>query len=272
MICTHLTGNLGDHIVRYTLCRSVADKLGYSWGINPTPSHDYLMGQSQLDMIFDLDYGEKFNLPFGHTPENFFIWQEGSHNQEFGSYYPFQKDIFSIKDSTYLKIFCGQDARYYDKEKITAWLQPKEIKVPVKLTDKTCIINIRGGEYKGISNLIIPRSYYLNAVTRIRECVEDCRFIIITDDVAYAESILPYPAYHYSIAEDYTIINQAKYLILSNSGFAIFPAWLNKNAELIIAPKFWARYNVSNSHWYSSDVWTFGFTFMDKEGNLEKYV
>ena len=31
MICTDLTGNIGDHLTRYAICRSVAEKNGYKW-------------------------------------------------------------------------------------------------------------------------------------------------------------------------------------------------------------------------------------------------
>jgi hypothetical protein len=41
MITTNLTGNLGNHMWQYAVCRTIAEKLGYEWGINPSPSHDY---------------------------------------------------------------------------------------------------------------------------------------------------------------------------------------------------------------------------------------
>jgi hypothetical protein len=41
MITTNLTGNLGNHMWQYTVCRTVAQKLEYQWGINPSPTHDY---------------------------------------------------------------------------------------------------------------------------------------------------------------------------------------------------------------------------------------
>lgn len=67
MISTALTGNFGDHIMRYSLCRTVAENNGYKWAINPTPSHDYYGGKQQLD-FFNLDYGEPNNYPFMVTP------------------------------------------------------------------------------------------------------------------------------------------------------------------------------------------------------------
>ena len=41
MITTNLTGNLGNHMWQYAVCRAVAEKLGYEWGINPSQSQEY---------------------------------------------------------------------------------------------------------------------------------------------------------------------------------------------------------------------------------------
>ncbi len=50
--------------------------------------------------------------------------------------------------------------------------------------------------------------------------------------------------------------------------FAIFPAWLNPNNPYVIAPKYWARHNVSTGYWANSSVDTFGFRFLDRNGVL----
>ena len=51
MITTNLTGNLGNHMWQYASCRAIAEKLGYEWGINSTPSHDYYKGMNQMYFI-----------------------------------------------------------------------------------------------------------------------------------------------------------------------------------------------------------------------------
>ena len=64
------------------------------------------------------------------------------------------------------------------------------------------------------------------------------------------------------------MINSAKYLILSNSSFAFFPAWLGK-AEIVIAPKYWARYN--KEYWSMEQNKVKGWKYLDKKGNLNEY-
>jgi hypothetical protein len=57
MITTNLTGNLGNHMWQYAVCRIIAEHKGYAWGINPTPSHDYFNGKSQMEFM-EMDYGK----------------------------------------------------------------------------------------------------------------------------------------------------------------------------------------------------------------------
>ena len=77
-------------------------------------------------------------------------------------------------------------------------------------------------------------------------------FMIVTDDVHAAERILPgIPAYHFTLDKDYTTIKNASYVILSNSSFAFFPVYTSDTVKALIAPKYWARHNVSNGYWAS---------------------
>jgi hypothetical protein len=57
MITTNLTGNLGNHMWQYAVCRMIAEHKGYDWGINSTPSHDYFNGKSQMEFM-EIDYGK----------------------------------------------------------------------------------------------------------------------------------------------------------------------------------------------------------------------
>lgn len=70
------------------------------------------------------------------------------------------------------------------------------------------------------------------------------------------------------MAKDYVTIKNAKYLILSNSSFAFFPAFTSETVEKVIAPKYWARHNVSDGYWASEQNIYEGFTYQDRKGRL----
>lgn len=294
MLTSTMTGNLGNHMFIYALTRTVAEANGYEWGFNPVTEYDYHQGKPQMAFM-EIDYGKTHNYKYNETPpwiehewredfKRYALYEPGStlRIEEFNFYY-FQPDnLDKIKDNTKLYISCAQDARYYNRDKLRKWFKIKgeskgvylatlrEFGIPI-MNEDVCVINIRGGEYKGVPNLILRKEYWQDAIRIMKDKNPKMRFVCITDDVPYANNILDFkvPVVHISIGGDYYIINNAKNLILSNSSFAIFPTWLNENEPFVIAPRGWARHNVSDKHWVSSDIWTFGWNFLDKEGILD---
>ena len=94
-------------------------------------------------------------------------------------------------------------------------------------------------------------------------------FMIITNDVKEASKILPgIPAYNFDLAKDYSIIKNAKYLLLSNSSFAYFPAFTSTTVKYILAPKYWARHNVSDGYWASEQNIYEGWHYQDRHGKV----
>ena len=63
-------------------------------------------------------------------------------------------------------------------------------------------------------------------------------------------------------------LKNARYLILSNSSFAFFPAFTSETVKTVIAPKYWARHNVSDGYWASGQNIYEGFLYQDKMGKL----
>ena len=294
MITSTMTGNLGNHMFIYALARTVAEVRGYEWGFNPSPEFDYHNGASQMDFM-EINYGKTHNYKYNETPpwikynlgkiEMKREWGEKYSHVELENdsydFHPYQEEVFDIEDNTKLFVRCAQDARYYDREKLREWFrikeeekglyraQLREFGLDIESND-VCVINVRGGEYKGISNLILRKEYWRTAIRHFLEKNDKMRFLCISDDIGYANQILDFkvPVAHLSIGGDYYVINKAKNLIISNSSFAMFPTWLNENDPYVIAPRYWARHNVSTGYWASSDVWTFGWNFLDRDGLL----
>ena len=114
-------------------------------------------------------------------------------------------------------------------------------------------------------------------------------FVIVTDDVDLANyyfqgtvdiigsmlSSLPdyRKALHHiggDISIDYNIINNAKYLILSNSTFGWWAGWTNQKVKKVIAPLYWFAYNYPENFWAGSEmrVEEDNWTYIDREGNI----
>jgi hypothetical protein len=266
MITTDFTGNFGNHIFQYVTLRSVAEKKGFKWGYTNHIYGDYLGGRSQMDFL-DLDYGEQVEGIDNEYKEN--IVNLGHTNVH--QYHDFK----DLEDNSKL-VGCWQTEQYFDKDKVKEWLKYKpEIYKQFEniggLDDFTCVINIRGGEYRGIREVLLPNQYWKDSIEQmLLRGVK--RFVVVTDDVNYARSIFPsFPCHHYGIGMDYYLINHARWLILSNSSFAWMPAWLNEKAKMVIAPKYWARYNISDGYWASSNIFTKGWNYLNRDGYLQNY-
>ena len=108
----------------------------------------------------------------------------------------FDERFLFIKKNTLLEGYF-QDERYLVKKKldINKYVFFKNIKKlnTIYLDNKTCVLNIRGGEYKRHSDLILPKNYWINAI-KLMTKKKITKFLIVTDDANYCKKLLPgYP-------------------------------------------------------------------------------
>ena len=286
MITTNLTGNIGNHMWQYAVCRTIAEKLGYKWGISPNPSHDYFNGQSQMTFM-DVYFGEQVN---GIVNEFHETWRTIQHVDNV-NITTLDKNLYKIKDNTIMLghngakggIYQSEDYIIDRKEDIIKWFkindnskfefEKKLSEMNIVLDENTCVINFRGGEYRGIPNVLLRQKYWSDSINHMLTLNQNMKFLLVTDDIQCAKAFMPFdiPAIHINVGFDFYVVNQAKWLIISNSTFGWWAAWLNQKVNKIIAPKYWARHNVSDGYWATGDAYTRCFTYIDREGNLSDY-
>jgi hypothetical protein len=140
------------------------------------------------------------------------------------------------------------------------------------ISNDTCIINLRGGEYKRHKNFILPELYWETAIKNMKRMTDVRKFLVVTDDVRYARAIFPgYEVLTGQIGDCYASIYNAKYLILSNSSFAYFPVKTGGNSQLVIAPKYWARYANTYKRWASAANLYKSWLWQTPEGRLSTF-
>jgi len=186
----------------------------------------------------------------------------------------YDHSLREISDNTKIDgLLQGEKYFAHRKSEVAAWLRVEADEEILKLcTSDTCIINFRGGEYVRVKYFFLPQKYWQNAVRCMLDINPKMRFVVITDDVSQARGFFPdYRVFHFSIAGDYSAINSATYLILSNSSFAWFPAWLNENLKFCIAPKYWGAHNISDGYWSLTSNLTDGWNYLDRHGTLSTY-
>lgn len=267
---------LGNQLACYVTTRVLALDKGFKFGImNP---HKFKC----LDFM-NLDFGEKVDggsgpeggppvtLPKGITnyfKERYIIHPNGS-NITIDD-----PDLELVDDNTKLDgLFQSENRIWHRIEEIKDWLKVAKDKDCFDFSqDNICIINFRGGEYRYVPEFFLHPTYWSNAVTKMKLINPDFRFIVITDDVVTAKQFFPeYEVYHFSISKDYSIIKNAKYLILSNSSFPYFATLTSDTIKYIIAPKYWGRHNISDGYWSLGYNIFRNHNYLDRSGNLFTY-
>lgn len=271
---------LGNQLFCYVTARCIALERGCAFG---TAGQEQLAVNihSKKGMYFmDMDLGEKIGedgVPKGSLKrydekELRFFQGTSRHDMEHGCYVAGEDPaLHGLPDDT---LIYGnmQDEGYFGKyrEQIREWLKVRPEYDSHEFTrDNLCIINYRGGEYTGHPELYLDRSYWMNGMKNMRKIRPDMEFIIVTDDPEAARKLLPgLPVYHSDLDRDYVMIKNARYLLLSNSTFAFFPAYTSETLRAAIAPKYWARHNVSDGYWASEQNIYSIFQYQDRKGRL----
>lgn len=269
---------LGNQLFCYVTARAVALENGYAFGT---------AGQERFAVNRHSDRGMYFmDVDLGHEiseeeKKRFAVYQDAEvrlfagnskHDLTYGCYVAgADPGIHRVKDQTLL-YGNMQDESYFIKylPQVRQWLKVKpEYDSYEYSRENLCIINMRGGEYTGSPELLLNRRYWLHGIEQMKKLRPDMEFMIITDDVETAQRILPgIEAHHFDIGKDYVTLKNAYYLLLSNSSFACLPALTSETLRFVIAPKYWARHNVSDGYWASEQNIYEGWHYMDRRGRV----
>ena len=248
---------LGNQLACYVTTRALSYKFGYNFGVFfPERFKGYFFKNIWLPRLEGLEVlfeGE----PPTKLPPGMSYYHESS-----SSYDPF---VLSIPDNYVLHgNLQGEGYFEFCKGLIYEWLDTDELNMP----DDLCVINFRGGDYVGVKEFFLPQQYWHNAMKNASKINSNLNFEVHTDDPKTAKLFFPEFPIIRDIERNWNSIRYAKNLIISNSSFAWFPAWLNTNASFIIAPLFWQRYNLE--YWLLEQNKTKKFLYQDKAGRLLK--
>lgn len=279
MIISELYGGqgLGNQLWSYVVTRTLALDRGFAFGIqNPAK----FKGKD----FMDLDFGEEVSGgrgPEGGPPlslprgiSNYYVENDTWYPKYKCDIRDYDPGLLRIPDNTKIEgLFQSEHFVLHRRNEIRRWLRVRDTCTCYDFShDNICVLNIRGGEYKGNPDLLLRKKYWTDAVSNMLLVNPDFEFVVVTDDVRYSRTLLPqYRAFHFSPGKDYSILNNAKYLILSNSSFGFFPAWTSETVKYVIAPKFWARHNISDGFWACAFNLYRNWLWQDRNGSLFTY-
>lgn len=271
---------LGNQLWNYALLRIITKKRGNNF---------FIMGKSRFKgkTFMDIDFGEE---PTDGSLNTLGLYKERVE-------YLSGTDIdISRTDPQLLEIplhtkFEGncQSAKYLEghRSDILDWIKIKSEYKKYTTDENTCVIHLRCGDFKKIKDVFLPVEYYRNAMNYIRSLNPNIRFCCVTDEKDEAMRILSdveiigsaviggedenKAAHHRGgpIGIDFAFLMNAKYAIIPNSSFSWWATYLNTRKTVVVAPKYWARHNISNGYWSTSDIITEGFMYIDRNGNAQ---
>ncbi len=270
---------LGNQLFFYIVTRCIATEKGTEYGfVNPGQIGNVFHSNKGLYFMDPIDLGKEItreemkNFKIYHEQDDRLYMGNSKHDMNNGCYISgVDKKLMEVDDGT---IIYGnmQAQEYFEKyrENIKDWLHVKAEAESYEYTaDDLCIINLRGGEYTDHPELYLDRKYFLNAIKNMKKINPAMRFMVVTEDEESAKKVLPeYECHHFDMGKDYVTIKNARYLILSNSSFSVVPVMSSTELRYAIAPKYWARHNISDGFWSSEqNIYNF-LTYQDRKGKL----
>lgn len=233
---------LGNQLFRYVMCRTLAMDKDLDFGMEYPENfkgYSFLnldMGKGVYGGTMDKEGGIPITLPDGILS----FYKEKKIMDNGIESIDYDWNLLDVRDNTKIDgEFQGERYFKHRKGEIRKWLKTEEL----KMDDNLCIINFRGGEFQYVPDLFLTADYWFEARNYIKSLNPKIKFEVHTDDVSLASRFFSQIPIIHDIGLNWRSIRYAKYLILSNSSFAIFPAWLNERAKVIVAPKFWGRRN-----------------------------
>ena len=283
---------LGNQLWAYAVTRAIAKHRNMDFAIM---GWDHFKGEK----FIDLERGDNLSggvSPEGGPPKELPIGLTSYRQEKKYLLDGFRWDISPMDQDLYncpvnTKIDGNfQSVSYLDAcaEDIRSWIKIE--RAQIKIPENWCLIHVRGGDFKNITRLNSMKNFYYKSIDYIRSLDAEIEFKCVTDDQAYARSVLgdsveiigtaltssrdPYQASHHiggPVEVDFKLLNSANYLIIPNSSFSWWAAYLNENKKIVIAPKYWALFGTSIKTWSTFEIVTPGFTYIEENGNIYSY-
>lgn len=234
----HLGSGIGDQTFAYLAARVRAEDLGVPFS---------MIGEFKGASFMQIDRGQPANLKYHiEQPSGKLIIDEPHKLIELNTPY-FNPEFFFIPDGSVIDGYGCQSEQYWGHrlDEINKWLKTDN---PSNIEDCCCMCNMRGGEYKGVSELFLPKEYWDKGM----DLMTDKHFHIHTDDAEFFHQWYPTLPTIKNIEVNWVALRYAKNAIISNSAFAIIPRLLKhlEDPEAVtIAPFGWNARNASLTEW-----------------------
>ena len=258
MIGIQLQGQLGNQLFQIAFVRLSSKILGEFYAILEDKSYGFLAEKYFRLKFYERKYFRKIiKHVFFLKPRKiveFNNWQEPEVILDAlkpGVIYRgfFQSDFF-LRDINSKKLFIIKKKyqRIFFEKYGELFIRYKVVIIHIRLKDYMEI----GTEELGGKDLHLPLEYYQKAIEKI-EIGDNTKVLVISDDSQYVKQNLklniPFSIEENHFIIDFLLLVNAHSLILSNSSFSWWGAYLNTRQDLkVIAPEFWLGFKVQKTY------------------------
>jgi hypothetical protein len=255
MISIYLNGRLGNQLFQYVFCRiaSIKNNCNFYIPANIIESTNFYKScNNRLSVGLQLPTESNPHYWIGNNLFETDLGYNDNNIKRVVSEIDINHQLYfnNIIDGDLIKSFCQFESNLIEYENVIKndWFKfkPNLIENCAKILnkydiDKYCVIHFRGGDYKSIDRFYLPQTYYDQAKLKLPTGL---KYLIITDDIEEASKFFPNDEIiSNSVEIDFCLISMFKYIIIPNSSFSWWSAWLSKNNPLVIAPDKWFNYN-----------------------------
>lgn len=258
MIITSLNGRLGNQLFQYAFSICVSEKIKSNYLIDDGTTKDDVRKYFKRISLFDYKFLRYF-LFLTLNKKRYKIIHQSVNKSNNLSLNTIDNNLYFKGSFQSTDFFLGNDLILKPKFQLKSkYVKEFQLKFKQLLQKKLLVIHYRIGDYKifgnqelGGINLCLPDTYYENALKLIVNIV-DYKIIVVTDDLEAAKSKLPNTINKSFISDseinDFQLIMNAHTVIISNSTFAWWGAYLNINNAKVFAPEYWLGFKIKKEY------------------------
>lgn len=252
---------LGNQLWVYAAARGIAKRLGRPHVVTGR-------GAFKAGDFLELDWGDSELLkdgPIAQFQEELFYDPELKY---FAS--DFDRRVLDLPERCRIDGLMQSEKYFFGCEsELNRWIRASEtVRRRAEVFSHRAVLNLRGGEYKRHRNLVLPKSYWQDAMRHLTERTGETKFLVVTDDSAYAKALFPGFEVVSGIEDSWAALHGAKAMAVSNSSFSYFPIKTRTDAPLVIAPSLWARPANAYNRWATPANFYEGWQWLGADGEL----
>lgn len=262
MIVTRISDGFGNQLFMYACGYALSRKLNTGLALdttmlatNPSRSLEINKLNIQYDKLITInDYRTKFAKVVSRFLIHKYIRMKYRFYVE-TTPYVYESGIQQISDNTYIQGYWQSEKYFseYRNDLLRLFLPKYEQSRPCKeCMDEvgkcnSVAIHVRRGDYNKIG-VCIGKEYYLNAIEKMKNCIDDPVFYVFSDDLGEAKKLfqnlngtfvyVQYLSDNLTL-DDFFIMKACRHQIIANSSYSWWAAWLNENDEkIVICPEY----------------------------------